>query len=113
MLKVSPSLSKTTHSNGPSAPRSASASRKKPVSNSASGMDLSARMLGAVSSMVMRLSASITPTRKPMEERCPYPVARRLIKKRVHPGGNPIWLMAGTMDGLKRAAASTAYSIVK
>ena len=46
-----------------------------------------ARMLGAVSSMVMRLSASIIPTRKTMEERCPSPVARRLIKKRVHPGG--------------------------
>ena len=30
-----------------------------------------------------------------------------------HPGGTPVWLMAGTMDGLKRAAASTAYSMVK
>src|SRR5688572_32500200 len=53
------------------------------------------------------------PRRKTIDERCPSPVARRLIRNRTEPGGTLDWTMAGIIDGLNRAAESMAYSMVK
>lgn len=48
-----------------------------------------------------------------MLEMWPSPTPRTLMMKRVLPGGNPSWSGCATIDGLKRAAASIAYSCVK
>ena len=48
-----------------------------------------------------------------IEETCPSPVARRLITKRTEPGGTPSCRNAGTIEGLKRATDSRAYSMLK
>ena len=53
------------------------------------------------------------PTRKMIDETCPSPVARRLITNRTEPGGTPSCRNAGTIEGLKSATDSRAYSIVK
>ena len=57
--------------------------------------------------------ASIRPRLKTIDEMCPSPVARRLMTKRTEPGGTFAWSMAGTIDGLNKAADSIAYSMVK
>ena len=57
--------------------------------------------------------SSITPLRKTIEEMCPSPVARRLMANLTDPGGKPVWSTDGTMEGLKSAADSIAYSMVK
>ena len=54
--------------------------------------------------------ALITPLRNSMEDMCPSPVARRLMMKRSEPSATPDWSGCGTIDGLKSAADSSAYS---
>ena len=48
-----------------------------------------------------------------IEETCPSPVARRLITNRTEPGGTPSCRNAGTIEGLKSATDSRAYSMLK
>ena len=55
----------------------------------------------------------MSPTRKMIEETWPSPVALRLITNRIEPGGTPSCRKAGTIEGLKRATDSSAYSMVK
>ena len=50
------------------------------------------------------------PERNSIDEMCPSPVARRLITKRKAPGGTSLWSGWGTIEGLKSAADSKAYS---
>ena len=56
---------------------------------------------------------SIAPERKVIDEMCPSPVARRLRMNRRDPSGRPDWSGCQTIDGLNRAADSSAYSWVK
>ena len=49
-------------------------------------------------------SDRMMPRRKMIDEMCPSPTARRLIRKRTSPSGNPSWSRAGTIDGLNSAA---------
>ena len=48
-----------------------------------------------------------------MDEMCPSPVARKLMMNRSAPFGTFAWFGCGTIDGLKSAADSSAYSLVK
>jgi hypothetical protein len=56
---------------------------------------------------------STIPERKVIEEMCPSPVARRLRMTRSEPSGRSDWSGWGTMLGLKSAAHSNEYSLVK
>ena len=48
-----------------------------------------------------------------IEETWPSPVALRLITNRIEPAGTPSCRKAGTIEGLKSATDSRAYSMVK
>ena len=81
-------------------------------------VQMSATTRGAVTKPVGAASAivpvaSIVPVRKPTLDTCPSPVARRLRMNRRVPGGRPACSGCQTIDGLKRAALSRAYSCVK
>ena len=49
----------------------------------------------------------------PMDERCPSPIPRTLIKNRRLPAAVSVWSGWATMLGLHSAAPSMAYSLVK
>jgi len=61
-------------------------------------------------SIVILPSAESVPARNSIEEMCPSPVARRLMMKRCSPSSKSLWSGWGTIEGLKRAADSSAYS---
>ncbi len=48
-----------------------------------------------------------------MEDMWPSPTALKLIMNRIHPSGRSAWFGCNTMEGLKSAADSMEYSIVK
>ena len=55
----------------------------------------------------------IVPSRNPMDELCPSPIARTLMRNRTLPGLTIVWSGCSTMLGLHSAAPSRAYSLVK
>ena len=61
----------------------------------------------------MSPSAWITPVRKTIDEMWPSPVAQEAHHESDGPWRDPSRLIAGTIDGLKSATDSRAYSIVK
>ena len=64
-------------------------------------------------STLMTFCGSTVPERNVIEEMWPSPVARKLSTNRREPSGMPLWSGCQTIDGLKRAADSSEYSVVK
>ncbi len=58
-------------------------------------------------------AASTVPVRSSTLDRCPSPIARRVMTNLIAPGGRPDWSGCGTIDGLRSPAPSTVSSWVK